>query len=599
VPNIPTQPSNTDKIRVDSVRISNFRSLRNVEVILGTTTLLVGMNNSGKTSFLRALHLALGTDRRLISSDDFYVEANGEEAEILIDVRIIPVEAGGGRTNTFDQAWIDSDFGGSGIIAIDSDDKEFVAFRTRVSHDVVKSDFVLERLSLTDWPSIDNWQEATAVGRVPRFGQLTSYFIDAQRDFVGDLRTRSSYLGKLLSKIEISSEEIAGLEERLRELNEDIVANSEVLSHIVEVLTALNRTVPAFGDGIEMTPVSKKIRDVTKGLDVQFADSSGSSFPLESHGMGTRSWASLLSFEAYVSWTAKLAETVQLPFHPILSLEEPESYLHPNAQRAVHDQIVQGIGQRIVSTHSPYIAGQANLGDIVHFSKTGTETLACRMPAEELLPEESRKIRREIMRTRGELLFAQAVVLFEGETEEQAFPMFARHHWGRHPFERGVSFVGVGGDGNYFPFIRILEALRIPWFIFGDGEPAAQACVNSALGKIGASLPHPNVFILPNGNAIEEYLLAEGYQAELKPAVMEYKRPFQNPQHEQAKLTEVTGWTDGELKDFLESHKTGMAPHWAHFIIDAGGPRAVPGVVKDLLNAIDTAIGASPVEPIQ
>lgn len=50
-------------ILVDRVRISNFRSLRNVEVALSPITVLVGMNNSGKTSFLKALHLSLGADR--------------------------------------------------------------------------------------------------------------------------------------------------------------------------------------------------------------------------------------------------------------------------------------------------------------------------------------------------------------------------------------------------------------------------------------------------------------------------------------------------------------------------------------------------------
>jgi len=53
-------------IRVDAVRIANFRSLQNIEVGLGDITLLMGMNNSGKTSFLKALHLALGADRRTI-----------------------------------------------------------------------------------------------------------------------------------------------------------------------------------------------------------------------------------------------------------------------------------------------------------------------------------------------------------------------------------------------------------------------------------------------------------------------------------------------------------------------------------------------------
>ncbi|MGV2481259.1 UNVERIFIED_CONTAM: hypothetical protein IGO34_31175, partial [Salmonella enterica subsp. enterica serovar Weltevreden] len=78
---------------------------------------------------------------------------------------------------------------------------------------------------------------------MPRFEQFASFFIDAQRDVVGDLRARSSYMGRLLSKIEIPEAAITELEERLSQLNDDIVSRSEVLSHIREVLTGLNRTV--------------------------------------------------------------------------------------------------------------------------------------------------------------------------------------------------------------------------------------------------------------------------------------------------------------------------------------------------------------------
>jgi len=583
-------------IRIDAVRIRHFRSLRNVEVELGDTCLLVGMNNSGKTSFLRALHLALGADRRLISPDDFFVDEAGHQAtEILIDVRIIPVGVEGNRGDQFPEVWIDSDFGGTGLISTDTRDQEFIAVRTRITYDAVKSDFSLKRLRLEEWPDFGNWAEATPRSEVRRFNQLLSFFIDAQRDVIADLRNRTSYFGRLLSKIQIPEQEMAALEQQLSALNEEIVGRSEVLGHIRYALTALNQTVPAFGDGVELTPVSKKLRDLTKGLGVQFSDSNGSSFPLESHGMGTRSWASLLSFQAYVSWTAKLSADGGLPFHPVLFLEEPEAHLHPNAQRAVHDQLSRGPGQRIVSTHSPYIAGKANLGELIHFSKSGTETNIRRLPEGDLQPEEIRKIRREVMRSRGELLFAQAVVLFEGETEEQALPMFARHHWGRHPFERGVSFVGVGGAGNYYPFIAIFEAFQIPWFIFSDGEPNAQSDVNAALRKAGIEEPDPRVFTLPGGQAIEGYLVDQGYQNELRKGILEHMRPdFRNEHHAAAKTRAVTGWTDACIGAYLTKYKTQASPHWAQAIIDAGGERSVPPAIRQLLDAVDRTL--SPAE---
>ena len=38
-------------ILIKTVRIAGFRGLENIEVILKKTTVLTGMNNTGKTSF--------------------------------------------------------------------------------------------------------------------------------------------------------------------------------------------------------------------------------------------------------------------------------------------------------------------------------------------------------------------------------------------------------------------------------------------------------------------------------------------------------------------------------------------------------------------
>jgi len=579
-------------ILIDQVRVANFRSLQNVEVPLEQTTLLVGMNNAGKTSFLRALHLALGQDRRNLSPDDFHSADSRQntENEILIDYRIVPIDQNGDRQADFAQIWYDSDFGGD-IVATDAQDWEFIAVRTRITFDAVKNDYELKRLLLSDWPDVKQWQDAPERGRAPRrFEQMASFFMDAQRDLVADLRDRSSYIGKLLSKIDISKEDIEALEAQLQNLNTDIVAKSEVLSHMREALGALGETVPSFGDGVEVTPVSKKVRDITKGLGVQFTDSSESSFPLDAQGMGTRSWASLLTYQAYVSWLARQASSNDKPFHPILSLEEPEAHLHPNAQRAVFQQLAKTPGQKIISTHSPYVAGHADLTAIRHFHKNGAATVVKSLP-QDLAPEDKRKVHREVMHTRGELLFSRAVVLFEGETEEQALPIFAHRHWQQFPFEKGVTFVGVGGDGKYLPFIRTLNAMGTPWLIFSDGEPEAQKCVNAALSAIGlAGVKDPPVIMLPNNASIEEYLMNAGYRDAILTAIIELYRPFKGTQHEAAKSAEIKAWTDEKVLEFMGGHKTALSPHWAHAISKLEGERSIPTMIRELLNRIDSAI---------
>lgn len=47
-------------IRIIEVRVRNFRSLRSVDVELDRVTVLVGQNNSGKTSLLDAMYAAMG-----------------------------------------------------------------------------------------------------------------------------------------------------------------------------------------------------------------------------------------------------------------------------------------------------------------------------------------------------------------------------------------------------------------------------------------------------------------------------------------------------------------------------------------------------------
>ena len=62
--------------------------------------------------------------------------------------------------------------------------------------------------------------------------------------------------------------------------------------------------------------------------------------------------------------------------------------------------------------------------------------------------------------------------------------MFAEHFFTKPPIELGIDFIGVGGHGNYLPFVRIAEALRIPFFILSDGEDAVKKSVKKTLDRL-------------------------------------------------------------------------------------------------------------------
>jgi putative ATP-dependent endonuclease of the OLD family len=56
--------------------------------------------------------------------------------------------------------------------------------------------------------------------------------MDAQRDILEDTKLKSSYLGKMLSKVEYSPEDIKEIEDQIKTLNEKAVNSSDILSNI-------------------------------------------------------------------------------------------------------------------------------------------------------------------------------------------------------------------------------------------------------------------------------------------------------------------------------------------------------------------------------
>jgi len=86
-------------ILIDKIRIANYRAIKEIEINLSPLTMLVGANNAGKTTFLKALNLALGIDKRNISKEDFFDDGtkNPDDNIILIDIRIIPFDIETGK----------------------------------------------------------------------------------------------------------------------------------------------------------------------------------------------------------------------------------------------------------------------------------------------------------------------------------------------------------------------------------------------------------------------------------------------------------------------------------------------------------------------
>src|SRR5207245_4952746 len=130
---------------------------------------------------------------------------------------------------------------------------------------------------------------------------MAHYHMDAKRDIEDDIRRTVSFWRRLTSDLGLSARDIKAFEEALNTLNKKIVKKSDVLKHLKSNLDELYDIVSSNKSGVDVTPVARHLRDLGKGIDINFSTKGAQSFPLVRHGMGTRSLASLLVFRSYMT----------------------------------------------------------------------------------------------------------------------------------------------------------------------------------------------------------------------------------------------------------------------------------------------------------
>ena len=504
-------------ISLTNIRVNNFRSLENIDLTINKTNIIIGQNNCGKSNLLKAINIAFGNVRDISESDIFISseERISSTKTATIDILLKPVDLEGTFQKTFSDFWI-SVFTDSWITP-DETNGDYVGIRTVLQYDIRKDDYIIVKKPIQEW---NDSIQTSVVGAKKSFGNdmvdsLTSFYMDAHRDAVEDIKNRKSFFGKATSQSDLSDQLTSELEGQLNYINSEIVRNIPALQQTNRRMSSIGKTMGSSTGTVEIEPLARKISDLHKGMDIVYKDGVAAQFSISQHGMGTRSWISFLTLGAYVDWhNEKLKQDDEdAENYTMLTMEEPEAHLHPQAQRQLYFQISEFDGQKIISTHSPSVLAQADLRDIIYINKQQGKTSVKRFNVGQFTPEELNRIEREVINTRGELLFSNAIVLCEGITEEQALPIYFKEYFGVEAICSGINIIGIGGQ-NYKTFLNLIKDLDIPWFIFSDGETETKKTVKKAVGveNIEELNSMSNIVILDNENDYEKYLISDGYR---------------------------------------------------------------------------------------
>ncbi len=364
-------------MRITRIEIQNFRSIRDVSIDLGDTTVLVGPNNAGKTAILDALRIALsrrwGQRNAGFSEYDIHLSDGAADPKTSSGVQI---ELRSEESNPGE--WPDGiarDLGE--IVQLDvATGRRTVTLRTqcRWSEEKGALDRSWDFLDIKRAPLVGRSARRVNLDRFCRY--LPVFYLSALRNVGDEFSPRSSqFWRRLLKALEIPS----SLESRalrvLDLLNRRLLKSDPRLQQIANTLAGATRIAARDREGgLELRMVPLKIWDLLSRAEIILRNEADLPWlPLGRQGQGIQSLSVIFLFEAFVEHL--LRELYEPGSEPVLALEEPETHLHPQAVRTLWRHVSGLPGQKVVSTHSPYFVQNVPFRDLrlVRLSENGTE----------------------------------------------------------------------------------------------------------------------------------------------------------------------------------------------------------------------------------
>lgn len=520
-------------MHISKVSIKNFRSLKDVTVNLNDTNIIIGPNNAGKTSFFEAINFAIGWNfNRLPAEDDFFVNSNehfdpkkADPIEIILEFREGFEERFTDNIEDDFQGFVQFDEGavkeGLGLEPI-----KYIRLKYTCEYSNDKNRFVESRKFL-DKNNDELTGRNTSVNRKDHLSYFPFLYLETLRDINKEIKNASSFWGRIKKSVDYTNKEDE-IKQLMGKLDDLIIHSEDKLEQVVTRLKEIENSIKISdeADNVFLSAFSSRTWELLDGLQMflKTADSN-ISLPIEKHGMGTQNIAIFTIFNTYLDLLLPdIIENKEVT--PIIGIEEPEAHIYPHSQRAIFEQLTKITGQKIISTHSPYIVDQANISDFILFRTINGETKINQLPLYKkplpyglpdnaykyylfLSQQDNHTLKRYIQFKNTELLFSSLFLLCEGDSEKIFFKIIGKHYFKKTLGRLGISVIACDGK-HYNAFIKLAHeaAFNLPWLIFSDGEQDTRSEVHKQVVNNGyTEADLTNVTFLPLGDDFESFFI--------------------------------------------------------------------------------------------
>ncbi len=460
-------------MRICRLQIRNFRNFKNLDVEVGSHLVIVGENRVGKSNLLHALRLildpSLPDSARRLRLEDFWDGAKPiqPDSEINVSIDLTDFE------NNEKQFAVLSDYSIAHSPMVARLTYAFFPKQDLDSDPKKESDYDF---------SVYGGDDPTRLISPDVRRRLPMDLLPALRDAESDLANwRRSPLRPLLDSLAGAMDEDAkdALAAAMNDAANAVAESSEVNALSAEIKDALaalagmsHTDSPTLA--IAPTDTDRLIRTLRLFID-------GGLRGISEASLGS----SNLIYLALKLLSLQLEISEKVRDHGFLAIEEPEAHLHPHVQRRVFRSFLrtrspypitqEQVPERtiLLTTHSPHVASVTPLLSVVllRTNDKPKHTIARSIIGAGLEPVEIDDLERYLDVTRGEMLFAKAVILVEGVAEEYLIPVLAKL-LGYDLDELGISVCSVAGT-NFIPYAKLLgeRGYGIPFAMITDEDP--------------------------------------------------------------------------------------------------------------------------------